>query len=80
MSVFVVNHNVAFHCLEFIIADTIIPSTLFAVAVILVTLFANIYYNHQCLECIPIIGLYFLICMFVKGFYYLDSYISQTCI
>ena len=51
ISVFVVNHNVAFYY--------IMLSTLFVAAVILMTLFANIYYNHQCLECMPVIGLYF---------------------
>ena len=53
-------------------------STLFVAAVILMTLFANTYYNHQCLECMHVIGLYFLISMPVIGFYYLVSYISRT--
>ena len=53
-------------------------SMLFVAAVILMTLFANIYYNHQYLECLPAIGLHYLIFIHVIGFTYSVSYISQT--
>ena len=55
-------------------------STLFVAAVIIMILFANIYYSHQCLKCMPVIGSYYLICMLVIGLYYLISYVSRTCI
>ena len=37
------------------------PSILLLAAVILMTLFANIYYNHQCLVFMPVIGFYHLV-------------------